>query len=41
MGREGESGLPGVDGLAVGFAHTCLGITQKEDMWSLKNLYLT
>ena len=35
LGREGENGIPGVDGLAVGLAHTCLGITQKGDMWSV------
>lgn len=32
MGREGESGIPGVDGLAVGSALSCLGITHKGDI---------
>ena len=32
MGREGESGIPGVDGLAVGSAQTCLAITHKRDI---------
>ena len=34
MGREGENGIPGVDGLAVGLSHTCacVDITHKGDM---------
>jgi len=29
VGREGEGGLPGVDGLSVGLAFSCLGLVPK------------
>lgn len=35
LGREGENGIPGVDGLAVSLPSR-LGITQKEYMRSCK-----